>query len=115
MPHIRLLDGRTIQGDSWEDVEKNWNGWFMNQLIEPDNFRAEIAERAKLWSGVEIATYGTSEDFLHECERAGMIHYLAAREPDSLFRHLAHVVPAARLVYLNKLAEKKEAKYAVNG
>ena len=122
MPSITLLDGRRIAGGNWAEVEANWADWFMNQLVDSENFRQEVADRAKLWSGVEMSIDGSSEDFLFECERAGMIHSMAVLNIDIVdIAAFIATVPAARQAFLNRIAEraasakKGKTSYAVNG
>jgi hypothetical protein len=45
----------------------------MNAIAAPENFRKEIQNRAKQWSGADIAIDGDGRDFLFECERGGLL------------------------------------------
>jgi hypothetical protein len=100
---IRLLDGRLLVGEDWAAVEAAWSNESMNSIIEPGKFRAEIQHRAQVWSGTEILIDGSAEDFLNECERAGMVTTIYNADNVTAQREVPK--PAARVVFLNEVRE----------
>lgn len=113
MRGLRLEDGRVLRGETWADVDQAWSSCFMNAIVPPDEWRTEIQNRAKLWSGLDIAVNGSAYDFLQESERAGLV---------SLIYDATHVAdtsepqpkPTARVVYLadmrRRAAQREERK-----
>lgn len=69
---IRWSDDRLESAPSWEALEEKvraYQWWPMT----PDEFRAEMQKRALRWSGTEIATTGSSEEFFAELARARVV------------------------------------------
>ena len=69
----RWPDGRVTKADSFEELEQyiRENQW--TKHADHKIFRDEMADRAMIWTGVEIDVDGESKDFLMELERAGML------------------------------------------
>lgn len=110
---IRMVDGTIVSGDDWSQVETQWANLFMNQLIPADQFRAEVQNRARVWSGTDIAVDGTSYDFLQECERAGMLTTIT--NVDAVDPNKPAAKPASRVVFLDAVrhaAEQRRARRA---
>lgn len=111
MVGIRLADGRVLRAQDFTAVETAWSDYFMNAAIEPDQFRKEVEQRAKLWSGVEIAIDGNARDFLLECERAGLLSVLTdASSTTDVELDPEKIVP--RVVYLASVREMRERREA---
>ena len=112
MPSLRLLDGKYLSADTWEELENEYASAFMNATIPKTEFREAIASRAKTWSGTDLAVYGSAQDFLLECERAGLILSVSSAyvfgNPN---RPLEASIP--RLVFLKKLADDKAKRDAL--
>lgn len=116
MHGVKLNDGRLVTGESWEDVESNWNRTFMNAIVAPAEWREELATRAKNWTNTEIAVDGSARDFLHECERAGLCTVVA--DTRNAGDDPKPKVPTARLVFLAAIAARvanRAAKSAAKG
>jgi hypothetical protein len=96
---IRHLDGSLMRADTWEELERAWSTAGMNAILPAGTFRESIASRALVWSGVELATDGSSEDFLQECERAGLLVTVSDATRSEPVREWN---PTPRLVYIEE-------------
>ena len=72
MPAVIFPDGARIAARSWRSLERrlrrdSWNPSY------PPAFRAEMARRAKVWSGTRIVTEGSSRRFFEELKRARLL------------------------------------------
>lgn len=103
MVGIRLNDGNVIRGNDWEIVESLWAADFMNQIIPEQLFRPEIRDRAKVWSGLDIAIDGSSYDFLYECERAGLVTLIMGDAEHAIDGQPGKSIP--RTIYLDRVRE----------
>lgn len=105
MKGIRLLDGSLMRAETWEELEAAWSTDGMNAVLPAGTFRDSMASRALVWSGTELATDGSSQDFLLECERAGM---LVTVSNATLAEPIREWQPTPRLVYIE--ARQKQAE-----
>lgn len=71
-------DGKVQVAPTWEAMEEQVR---TAQFDPPtaEDFRQHMADRAKAWSGVEVATEGSSEDFFWELERAMLLQTIRAK------------------------------------
>jgi hypothetical protein len=71
-PTIRWSNGVVDSAPTWEELEAKVRDsqWWE---YEPDEFRQAMAKRARVWSGTEIVTAGSSEAFFAELARAFLI------------------------------------------
>ena len=72
MVQVRWSNGRADRALTWEELEdkiRSDQWWSMT----PDEFRLAMQKRALRWSGTEIVTAGSSEQFFAELERAGLV------------------------------------------
>jgi len=72
MPTITWSNEKSDHAKTWEELETavRLDQWW---ALDPDEFRQEMAKRAQRWSGTEIVTAGSSEQFLRELERAKLV------------------------------------------
>lgn len=72
MPAIIFPSGHRYAADTWADLERQLraNGW--NPESER-KFRKEYRNRARVWSGTEIALESSSREFFEDLERAGLV------------------------------------------
>ena len=72
MVAVSWPDGTFNLSHSWDELEdlvrsQQWDSY------SAEGFRAEMEARALNWSGTDIRTDGTSEDFFREMERAHLL------------------------------------------
>jgi hypothetical protein len=72
MPAVIFPDGARLVGKTWADLELQLRKDAWNPSFE-EKFRKEFANRARNWSGTEIATESSSKQFFEDLERAGMV------------------------------------------
>lgn len=70
---IKWPNGEIDHADTWEEIERRVQKVQWEDYDSQDEFREDMARRAMYWSGLEIDTFGTSEQFVWELERAQML------------------------------------------
>lgn len=79
MARVIFPDGSLLDGETWADLERKLreNGW---NPADEAKFRAEMANRARNWSGFEADTELVSRQFFEQLEQAGLL--MIVREKD---------------------------------
>jgi hypothetical protein len=69
---VTWSNGQVDKAPTWEELEEHirLTQWW---AMTPDEFRAAMQKRADRWSATAISTVGTSEQFFHELQRAGLV------------------------------------------
>lgn len=98
---VRWPDGKVQTAETWEDLEEQVR---VSQYDIPakESFREHMANRAKKWSGTEIMTSGTSNDFFWELERAGMLRKVDRAANEAAINHEPYVVDLTNWTNANK-------------
>lgn len=98
--------GDVIESATWEGVEMR----LAETVLDPDDllsgfaFRQHVHTVARKFSGVDLDLTGSALDFLHECERAGLVIVIFG-QPQASY---TVVEPDARRVYRERLEARKK-------